>query len=44
MLFGGDMIRSDHLVIPSYLVPILIISGHYDVIWKKIQNLLISRF
>ena len=35
MLFNGDMVRSDHLVILSYMVPRLSISGHYDVIWKK---------
>ena len=44
MLFVVNMIRSDHLVIPSYMVPFLIISGHYDVISKKSQKLLISRF
>ena len=35
MLFNGDMVKSDHLVILSYMVPRLSISGHYDVIWKK---------
>ena len=44
MLFGGNMVRTDHLVIPSYMVPLLMISGHYDVISKKFQKLLILRF
>ena len=44
MLFGGNMIRTDNLVIPSYMVPLLMISGHYDVISKKIQKLLILWF
>ena len=44
MLFGKNMVRSDHLVIPSYMEPLLIISGHYDVISKKFQKLLILRF
>ena len=44
MLFGGNMIGSDRLVIPSYMEPLSITSGHYDVISKKIQKLLISRF
>ena len=44
MLFGGNMVRTDHLVIPSYMVPLLMISGHYDVISKKFKKLLILRF
>ena len=44
MIFGENMVRSDHLDILPYLVPLLIISGHYDVISKKIQKLLISQF
>ena len=44
MLFGKNMVRSDHLVISSYIEPLLIISGHYDVISKKFQKLLILRF
>ena len=44
MLFGGNMVRNDCLVIPSYVVPLLSISGHYDVIWKKFEKLLISQF
>ena len=44
MLFCVNMVRSDHLVILSYMVPLISISGHYDVIWKKIEKLLISRF
>ena len=44
MLFGGNVVRSDHSVIPSHLEPLLIISGHSDVISKKLKKLLISRF
>ena len=44
MLFGRNMVRNDRLVIPSYMVPLLSISGHYDVIWKKFEKLLISQF
>ena len=44
MFFGGTMVKSDHLVISTYMVPLLIISGHYDVISKKFQKLLILRF
>ena len=44
MLFGENVVGSDHLVISSYMVPLLIISGHYDVISKKFQKLLILRF
>ena len=44
MLFGKNMVRSDHWVIPSYMEPLLIISGHYDVISKKFQKILILRF
>ena len=44
MLFGRNIVRGDNLVIPSYIVPLLIISGHYDVISKKSQKLLILRF
>ena len=40
MLFGGNMVRTDHLVIPWYMVPVLTISGHYDDISKKFQKLL----
>ena len=40
MLFGENMVRSDHLVISSYMVPLLIISGHYDVISKKIPKII----
>ena len=35
MFFGETMIKSDHLVVPTNMVPILIISGHYDVISKN---------
>ena len=44
MLFGGNMVRNDRLVIPSYMVPLPSISGHCDVIWKKLEKLLMSRF
>ena len=44
MLFGGNMVRTDHLVIPSYMEPLSITSGHYDVISKKFQKSLILRF
>ena len=44
MIFGVNMVRSGHLVIPSYMAPLMSISGHYDVIWKKIEKLLIPRF
>ena len=44
MLFGENMVGSDRLVISSYMVPLLIISGHYDVISKELKKLLISRF
>ena len=44
MLFGENMVRSDHLVTSSYMVPLLIISGHYDVISKKFQKLLMVVF
>ena len=44
MLFGENVVGSDHLVISTYIVPLLIISGHYDVISKKLKKLLISRF
>ena len=44
MFFGETMVKSDHLVIPTYMVPLLIISGHYDVISKKSKKLLISQF
>ena len=40
MFFGETMVKSDHLVIPTYMVPLLIISGHYDVISKKIQKII----
>ena len=42
MLFGGNVVRSDHWVILSYMVPLLIISGTYDVISKKLKKLVIS--
>ena len=44
MLFGENMVRSDHLVLPSYIVPLLIISGHYDVISKNFQKFLFLQF
>ena len=44
MPFGENMVGSDRLVISSYMVPLLIISGHYDVISKELKKLLISRF
>ena len=44
MFFGETVVKSDHLVIPTYMVPLLIISGHYDVISKKSKKLLISQF
>ena len=44
MLFGGNMARNNRLVISSYMVPLLSVSGHYDVILKKFEKLLISRF
>ena len=44
MVFGENMVGSDRLVISSYTVPPLIISGHYDVISKKLKKILISRF
>ena len=44
MVFGGNMVRCDHSVISSNMVPLLIISGHYDVISKKSKKLLISQF
>ena len=43
MVFGGNMVRCDHSVISSNMVPLLIISGHYDVISKKFHKLLILR-
>ena len=42
MLFGGIVVRSDHWVILSYIGPLLIISGTYDVISKKLKKLVIS--
>ena len=42
MLFGGNVVRSDHWVILSYMVPFLIISGRYDVISKKFKKFIIS--
>ena len=43
MLFDGNVVRSDQWVILSHMVPILIISGHYDVISKKlIKNFTIT--
>ena len=44
MLFDDNVVRSDHWVILSHMVPLLIISGHYDVISKKFQKILILRF
>ena len=44
MHFGENIVSSDHLVISSYIVPLWIISGQYDVTWKKFQKLLIWRF
>ena len=44
MLFGENVVGSDHLVISSYMVPLLIITGHYDVISKKFKKILISLF
>ena len=44
MFFDGNVVRSGHLVLLSYMVPLSIISGHYDVISKKFKKLLISRF
>ena len=38
MFFSKNMARNDHLVIPSYTIPLLIISGHYDVISKNSKN------
>ena len=38
MVFGENMVGSDRLVISSYTVPLLIISGHYDVISKKLKK------
>ena len=38
MLFGGNAVKSDHLVILSYMEPLWIISGHYDVTLKKLQK------
>ena len=42
MLFGVNVVRSDHWVISAYMTPILIISGRYDVISKKIEKLVFS--
>ena len=42
MLFGCNVVRSDHWVILSYMMPRLIISGCYDVISKKFKKLVIS--
>ena len=44
MFFGETRIKSDHLVVPTYMVPLLIIFGHYDVISKKSKKRLISQF
>ena len=35
MLFGEDMVGSDRLVISSYMEPLSISSGHYEVIKKS---------
>ena len=35
MFFDGNVVRSGHLVILSYMVSLSIISDHYDVIWKN---------
>ena len=37
MFFGEIMVKSDHLVISTLMVPLLIISGHDDVISKNIN-------
>ena len=39
MFFGWNMFISVHSVIWSYMVPRMVISGHYDVIYKKIKNI-----
>jgi len=44
MLFDGNVVRSEYSVILSHMEPLLIISGHYDVISKKLKKLLILRF
>ena len=44
MLFDGNVVRSHHWDILSHMASLLIISGHYDVISKKFQKLLILRF
>ena len=44
MFFGGNVVRSDHLIILSHMEPLLVISGHCDVISKKFKKILISRF
>ena len=44
VFFGETMVTSDHLVIPTYMVSLLIISGHHDVISKKSKKLLILQF
>ena len=40
MLFGRTIVRGDHLVIPSYMVPLLMISGHY---LPTTENLMVQR-
>ena len=32
----GNAVRSDHLATLSYMVPLMIITGHYDAIIQKI--------
>ena len=43
MIFGGNVVKSDHWVILAHMEPLLIISGRYDVISKKkIKKIVIS--
>jgi len=44
MFFRWNMVRSHHSVISSYMVPLLVISGHYDVIKKNFKKILILWF
>lgn len=37
--FDENVVRSDHLVIFSYMLPLLIIYGHYDVMTSFKINL-----
>ena len=44
MLFGENMVGSDRSIMSSDEVPLLItLSGHYDIISKKLKKLLISQ-